>query len=201
MTVRLVEMSKVEPIPGQLHPHIIPIRVPPVEVTIHADRQLTFSILTAFDAVRPNEHGSLRVLVHDGDRWLIEFHTTYTLWFGRRSTIVTTEWVSVLPHSRVEFNLAGPSGYLASLEDRFTLDVADGATRFRYESTFGMRGWIIGWLFGKVVVEPLMRRHMREHAREVKHLIEARSSSHRRAPLPDTETSDPSAPSPPRPSP
>jgi hypothetical protein len=164
---------------------VIPIHVPPVETTIHADRRLAFSVLTAFDSVRPSEHGSLRVLERHGDRWLIEFETVYSLPFGRGSTFVTKEWVTPQPPGQIEFTLAQPSGYLVLLDDRFSLVEDSGSTRFRYESTFGMRGSVIGWVFGKFVVEPLMRRHMRKHVNDMKQLIEARARTGRNVVRPE----------------
>ncbi len=174
---------------------VIPIRVPTVEVMLQADRRLAFEVLTAFDSARAREGGGLRVIERQGDRWLIEFHTSYALWLGRRSTFVTTEWVTVTPPGQIDFTLAEPSGSLTLLEDRFTLDDIDGATRFRYDSTFGMRGAIVGWALGKLVVEPLMRRHMRDHVSDVKRIIETRAAKSRVYSRPATDPTELGGPS------
>ena len=174
---------------------VIPIRVPPVDVILQADRRLAFEVLTAFDSARAREGGALRVIERHGDRWLIEFHTSYALWFGRKSSFETTEWVTVTPPGQIDFTLAEPSGSLVLLEDRFTLDDIDGATRFRYESTFGLRGSIFGWVLGKLVVEPLMRRHMHNHVIDVKRIIEARAAKSRIYPQPATGPAESDAPS------
>ncbi|HVB63768.1 MAG TPA: SRPBCC family protein [Nitrolancea sp.] len=174
---------------------VIPIRVPPVDVMLLADRRLAFEVLTAFDSARASEGGALRVIERQGDRWLIEFHTSYSLWFGRRSTFVTTEWVTVTPPGQIDFTLAKPSGSLTLLKDRFTLDDIEGGCRFRYDSTFGLRGSIFGWVLGKLFVEPLMRRHMRNHVVDVKRIIEARAAKSRIYPRLATDPTVSDAPS------
>ena len=167
---------------------VIPIHVPPVGATMRADRRLAFEVLTAFEAV-----DSLRVIEHEGDRWLIEFHTPYP-WFGRVHDFVTIESVTLTKPSRIEFSLVKAGKGLALLEDRFTFEDVDGSTRFLYESTFGMSWSVVGWLFGKIVMEPLMKRHMRKHTAEVKAMIEARAE-HSRV-YPQRGTASRSEPSP-----
>jgi len=49
---------------------ILPIRLKPVELHIHADRRLAFQVLTAFGA-RQEDGGSSTVLKDEGDRKLV----------------------------------------------------------------------------------------------------------------------------------
>lgn len=166
--------------------YIIPIRVTPVETLIAADRRLAFEVLSAFDAARPGSGSSARVIAEEDGRRLVEFRTEYVAWRGRPSTVVTTEWVTLHPPERIDFTLAQPSGSLALLIDRFTLDDVSGATRFRYESTFGLGRGVIGWVLGNLLVAPWMRRHMHEHTAQVKRLIETRAAHSRQYPRPPT---------------
>jgi len=121
---------------------IIPIRLAPVELHIHADRWLAFEVLSAFGA-RQDDGGSSAVLKDEG--------------------------------------VEGP---LQLLRDRFTLHAADGCTRFRYESTIGLEGAVVGWLRGQLLVRPILGRFTREHSRELKKTIEARALKSRLYPPP-----------------
>src|SRR5207247_10855445 len=53
---------------------ILPIRLRPVEIHIHADRRLAFQVLTAFGA-RQDDGGSSVVLKAEGDRRLVAFQS------------------------------------------------------------------------------------------------------------------------------
>ncbi len=53
---------------------VIPIRLKPADLHIHADRRLAFQVLTAFGA-RQEGGSSSRVLKDHGDRKLVEFHS------------------------------------------------------------------------------------------------------------------------------
>ncbi len=102
---------------------VIPIRLAPVEVHIHADRRLAFQVLTAFRAKQ--EAGAPPVLMDEGNRKLVEFHTV----IGRR-TYRTVEWVTLREPEEIRFE--GVEGPLALLQDRFVLEEDQGCTRFRY---------------------------------------------------------------------
>ncbi|MFQ5521233.1 MAG: hypothetical protein ACE5FK_07545, partial [Candidatus Methylomirabilia bacterium] len=125
---------------------VIPIQMPPVEIHIHADRGLAFQVLTAFGAKQPGG-GSSRVLREEEGRKLVEFHTAMPSSTGGRKVYRTVEWVSLHAPEAIEFE--GVEGPLDLLRDRFVLEDAGGCTAFRYESTFGMKGWIFGWLVGR----------------------------------------------------
>ncbi len=146
---------------------IIPIRLRPVEVHVHADRRLAFQVLTAFGA-KQEDGGSSRVLRDDGDRKLVEFHTP----IGKK-TYRTVEWVTLREPEEIRFD--GVEGPLALLRDRFVLADAGGCTLFRYESTIGIKGSLAGWLIGRLRVRPRLVRFMRAHGLELKETIEARA--------------------------
>ena len=159
---------------------IIPIRLPPVELHIHADRRLAFEVLSAFGA-RQDDGGSSLVLKDEGERKLVEFHTPFSTPRGRK-TYRTVEWVTL--HGPDEILFEGVEGPLRLLRDRFTLHDVDGCTRFRYESTFGLEGAVVGWLRGQLLVRPILKRFMREHSLELKKTIEARALKSRVYPAP-----------------
>ena len=152
---------------------------------IQADRRLAFEVIAAFRS-RSNPVDSIRVI----DRWddenclLAEFSTPVPLPFGKPRTLKTVEYVTFHEPSRIEFELAEPNGILHILQDRFILEDADGWTRFRYESRFGLSGWMFGWLLGKLVISGMFRRHMRTHVTALKETIEARAVRSRRFPAP-----------------
>lgn len=153
---------------------VIPVRLPPQEVHIHADRRLAFQVLTAFGASQGIEGGASQVLRREDDgSLLVEFHTQGQGLFGQRKVYRTVERVTLHEPDRVEFE--GVEGPLTLLEDRFFLAADGNCTRLRYESRFGLRGWIAGWLISLLYVRPLMRRMMRHHLAEMKETIEARA--------------------------
>ena len=161
---------------------IIPIRLKPVELHIHADRRLAFQVLTAFGA-RQEDGGSTTVLKDEGDRKLVEFHSVIPT-RGRRETIYrTVEQVTL--HEPDEIRFEGVEGPLELLEDRFLLENVAGCTLFRYESTFGIRGGLVGWLRGQLVVGPVLRRFMRQHSLKLKKTIEDRAKKSRLYPYRD----------------
>ena len=151
---------------------VIPIRMDAVEIHIHADRRLAFQVLTAFGTAQPDGSSS-RVLRDEGHRKLVEFHSLMPTSTGGKKVYRTVEWVTLYEPEAIDFQ--GVEGPLALLRDRFILDDVGGCTQFRYESTFGMKGWIFGWLRGQFYVKPLLCRFMHEHTRQLKATIEGRA--------------------------
>jgi hypothetical protein len=151
---------------------MIPIRMEPVEAHIHADRRLAFQVLTAFGTSQPDGSSS-RVLLDAGERKLVEFHTLYAVDGEVRKVLRTVEWVTLHEPEAVDF--FGVEGPVPFLRDRFLLEDAGGCTRFRYESTFGLNGWLVGWLVGHYRVKPRMSRFMLAHTRGLKTTIEERA--------------------------
>ncbi len=150
----------------------IPIQLRHAEVHVHADRRLAFQVLTAWGGAGPDGKPTSRVIGEQDGRLLIEFRTPMSL-FGRTKVFRTVEWVTLTPPERIDFEAA--EGPLSILRDRFTLEDRGGCTRFRYESTIGVRGWLAGWLIGKLFVQAIMERFMRRHLAELKETIEARA--------------------------
>lgn len=163
---------------------VIPIRMDPVEIHIHADRRLAFQVLTAFGAKQPDGSSS-RVLREEGDRKLVEFHSLIPTSRGKK-IYRTVEWVTLREPEGINFE--GVEGPLDLLKDRFVLEDDGGCTRFRYESSFGMKGWVLGWLVGRFAVKPVLRRFMRDHVRGLKETIEARAKRSRVFPYRDCGT-------------
>ena len=158
----------------------IPIRLPPVEVHIHADRRLAFQVITAFGAPAEKDGPSTKVLSREGDRLLVEFKTSVKGLLGGHKVYRTVEWVTLHEPDRIDFE--GVKGPLPLLHDRFTLEQEEGCTRFRYESEFGIGGWVFGWLIGMLYVKPKMKRFIREHVEEMKQTIEARAERSKKVP-------------------
>lgn len=152
---------------------IIPVRLPPIDIHVHADRRLAFQVLTAFGAAAPGAAASSQVLWREPGRLLVKFETPARGPLGRRKVYKTLEWV--VPHEpeRIEFETV--QGPLSMMRDRFLLEEQQGCTRLVYESEFGVKGSALGWLVAMLYVRPLLRRLMREHLREMKTLIEARA--------------------------
>lgn len=164
---------------------VIPVRLPPVEVHIHADPQLAFEVLTAFGAKLP-DGASSRVLRDEGNRKLVEFHSSVPGFLGRTKRYRTVEWVTLDPPNEVRFQ--GVEGPLDFLEDRFVLrDDGRGCTSFRYESTAGVKGWLGGWLIARTYVRWVLGRFMGEHTLELKRTIEERAMRSKVYPLPECE--------------
>ncbi len=155
---------------------IIPIRLEPVECHIHADRRLAFQVLTAFGAKQEDGSAS-RVLADEGHRKLVEFVTPIPSARHGSRTYRTVEWVTVREPEEIRFD--GIEGPLALLRDRFVLLDEVGCTRFRYESTIGLRGSVVGWLVGHRRVRPTLQRFMRRHSRQLKATIETRARQSR----------------------
>lgn len=155
---------------------VIPIRMDAVEIHIHADRRLAFQVVTAFDTAQPDGSSS-RVLRDEGHRKLVEFHSLIPTAAGGKKIYRTVEWVTLHDPEAIDFE--GVEGPLDLLRDRFVLDDVAGCTRFRYESMFGLKGWIVGWLAARSRVKPLLDRFMREHARQLKATIEERAKRSR----------------------
>ena len=155
---------------------VIPVRMEAVETHIHADRRLVFQVLTAFGASQ-SDGGSSTVLRDEGHRKLVEFRSLIPTAAGSKQMVRTVEWVTLHEPEAIDFE--GVEGPLDLLRDRFVLDDVAGCTRFRYESTFGLKGWIVGWLAARFRVKPLLGRFMREHTRQLKAIIEARAKRSR----------------------
>ncbi len=155
---------------------VIPIRMDPVEIHIHADRRLVFQVLIAFGAKQPDGSSSSVLREEDG-RKLVEFHSLIPTPAGGEKRYRTVEWVTLHEPETIDFE--GVEGPLHLLRDRFVLEDVGGCTRFRYESTFGMRGWIVGWLIAIFRVKPVLGRFMREHVRRLKETIEERAKRSR----------------------
>ncbi len=153
---------------------LIPVRLPPQEVHIHADQRLAFQVITAFGVSQGLDGSHSKVLRREDDgRILVEFHTQGPGLFGRPKLYRTVERVTLHEPGRVEFD--GVEGPLTLLEDRFFLEADGNCTCLRYESRFGLRGWLVGWLVSVLYVRPLMRRMMRQHLEEMKDIIETRA--------------------------
>ena len=163
--------ARVKRTPWPLFP--IPIRLPTVEAEIHADRWLAFQVITAFGTSSPGSDASSRVLSNDNGRPLVEFRVPMPGLFGGRKIYCTVECVTLDEPETIEFE--GVKGPLPLLRDRFTLKERGACTRFRYESTFGVRGWVAGWLIGVLMVRPMMKRFMLKHVQEMKETVEARA--------------------------
>ena len=155
---------------------VIPIRMEPVETHIHADRRLVFQVLTAFGASQP-DGGSSTMLRDEGHRKLVEFRTLIPTAAGGKQMLRTVEWVTLHEPEAIDF--VGVEGPLDFLRDRFVLEEVGGCTSFRYESTFGLKGWIVGWLIGRRRVKRRLSRFMREHSNALKATIEERARQSR----------------------
>ena len=158
----------------------IPIRLPPVEIHIHADRRLAFQVITAFDTAAENDGPGSRVLSQEGNILLVEFNTPIRGLLGGRKVYRTVERVTLHEPEMIEFE--GVEGPLPLLHDRFTMEQEEGCTLFRYESEFGVRGWVFGWIIGMLYVRPKLKRFIREHVEEMKQTIEARAERSRQYP-------------------
>ena len=115
----------------------------------------------------------------DGGR-LVEFRTPVRGLLGGSSVFRTVEWVTVEEPETVDFR--GVEGPLPLLHDRFTLEAEGGCTRLRYQSEFGVKGWVAGWLIGVLYVRPKMKRFIQAHVQEMKETIEARAVRSKRFP-------------------
>lgn len=155
---------------------IIPIRLTPVKLHVHADRRLAFQVLTAFGA-RTEDGGSSKVLKDEGGRKLVEFHSMIPTPGDPHKIYRTVEWVTL--HEPDEIRFEGVEGPLDLLRDRFALEDVAGCTLFRYESTIGLNGGIPGWVRGQLVVRPVLLKFMREHSRKLKATIEDRARQSR----------------------
>jgi hypothetical protein len=169
--------------------NLIPIDLEPEEILIRADRRLSFEVVSAFRSPGTTPIPSIHVIKRwdEQNRLLAEFSTPTPLPFGISSTLKTVEYVTFYEPERIEFELAEHSGILHFLEDRFLLENENGWTRFRYESRFGIGGWVFGWVLGKLVFEAMFKQHMRRHLAELKETIEARARRSRQYPLPEDE--------------
>jgi hypothetical protein len=171
---------------------VIPITVEPEEILIRADHRLAFEVIAAFRSPNTNPVNTIRVLNRwdEENRLLAEFSSPVPLPFGMSSTLRTVEYVTFYEPSRIDFELAEPTGLLCLLQDRFSFEAVEGGTRFRYESRFGVAGWVFGWILGQLVFKLMFKRHMRTHVAELRETIEARAIHSRRYPIADEQSSN-----------
>ena len=145
----------------------IPIRMPQVEIEVHADRRLAFQVCTAWGAAGPDGKPVSKVLKEEDDgRLLIEFRTPVKGLLGRTKVNRTVELVTLQEPERIDFQ--GVEGPLPRLQDRFTLEEWESCTRFKYDSTFALHGSVLGWIVGMLYVRPILKRFMRAHLEELK---------------------------------
>lgn len=148
---------------------IIPIKMKPAEVQIKSDRLGVYTRLTSFADDSPP--GGPRVLVREGPGVLIaEFRTSVTGLLGGSKTYRTVERVTL--NAPVDIRFEGIEGPLDLLRDRISLAEESGGTMVRYESTFGLRGSLLGWLLGMFYVKRLLGRFMQQHLQQLKASIE-----------------------------
>ena len=160
---------------------VIPVRLPALEVHIQADPRLAFEVLAAFGA-KQGDDASSRVLQDEGDKKLVEFHSSTRGFFGRTKHYKTVEWVTLDPPNEVLFE--GIEGPLDHMEDRLSLSEQDGCTCFRYESTVGVKGWLGGWLVTQTYIRWVLGKFMREHTESLKQAIEQRAARSKVYPTP-----------------
>lgn len=147
---------------------------------MHADRRLAFQVITAFGAASEMDGPSSRVISREDNKLLVEFTSQVRGLLGGHKTYRTVEQVTLYEPEMIDFQ--GVKGPLPYLHDRFTLEQEEGCTRFRYESEFGVRGWVFGWVIGMVYVRPKLKRFIGEHVEEMKQTIEARAQRSRKFP-------------------
>ena len=158
----------------------INIRIPAMDVHIHANRRLAFEVITAFGASADGDGPSTKVLSRSEDGLLVEFLTPVRGLLGGHKVYRTVERVTLHEPEAIDFQ--GVEGPLPYLHARFTLEENGGCARLRYESEFGVRGWVGGWLVGMLYVRPKMKRFIQEHLEEMKETIEARAQRSRKYP-------------------
>ena len=122
----------------------IGIKASSVDIHIHADRRLAFQVLSAFGAGGSSDGATSRILEANpaSGEMLFEFHTPVSGAFGRKVVYRTVERVRLSEPGSIEFE--GVEGPFSLPQDRFALEVEEGCTRFRYDSVFGIRGWVFG---------------------------------------------------------
>ena len=121
---------------------VIPVRLTPLEVHIHADRRLAFQVITAFGAAQAGDASS-RVLSQENGRLLVEFHTAGNGLFGRRKVYHTVEWVSAQEPERIDFDTV--KGPLTMMRDHIILEEQGGARSFATRASADCgAGWPAG---------------------------------------------------------
>ena len=148
---------------------VMPLRLKPAEVYVHASQAEVFARLTAFRENKlPNAWP--RVLEQEASgALLVEFRTAVTGLLGRRKLHRTAERVTIDEPAEVRFE--GVEGPLDLLRDRLSAEPFEGGTLVRYESTVGLRGSIFGWLLCLLYVRPVMQRFMAQHLAELKQTV------------------------------
>ncbi len=153
---------------------VVSIKLDPIEVPIHADRRLAFQVMTAFGAGPKDAAESSKVLEHDGDRVLVEFHSPVKGLHGRTKVYKTTEWV--MPHEPERIDFEHVNGPLEIMHDHMELEeVEGGCMTLRYTSEFAVRWWWPGWIIGILYVRPTLRKMMEKHLLDLKETIEERA--------------------------
>ena len=148
---------------------IVPIRMEPAEVQIDAPQPLVYARLTSFTAEGATE-GSTVLGREASGVFVVEFRTTVRGLLGGEKTHRTVERVTLSEPEELRF--LGLEGPLALLQDRISLVEESSGTRLRYESTFGLKGSVLGWLLGVAHVKRVLARFMRAHLSQLKDSIE-----------------------------
>ncbi len=148
---------------------IVPIRMEPAEVQIDAPRPLVYARLTLFTAEGATE-GPTVLRREASGALIVEFRSTVRGLLGGEKTHRTVERVTLSEPEELRF--LGLEGPLALLRDRISLIEAGSGTLVRYESTFGLKGSILGWLLGIAYVKRVLARFMRAHLSKLKDSIE-----------------------------
>jgi len=163
----------------------IPIDLPDQSIHIHAPRELAFEMISALGSMSGDKSARApmsKVLRKEADKMLIEFNTPLKLG-PIATTWKTTEWVTPMQPSSIDFELVPTDGILAGglrqLSDRFEFAEEGNCTVLNYKSRFGIRWSVGGWLLGIAVVKPIIKAHMIEHLDEIKEMIENRAKRSR----------------------
>jgi hypothetical protein len=143
---------------------VLPVRLPAVEAVVSAPREEVFDWVTSF--MRNTSGGGSRVLrTEKNGEHVAEFVSVVYGLLGRRKVHRTIERVRLEPPREVRFQ--GMEGPLDLLHDRFELTEVEAGTRFRYESTVGLRGSVFGWLLCQTYVRVVLGRFMRKHVSDI----------------------------------
>jgi hypothetical protein len=153
---------------------VMPVSLPAVEAVIPAPPDAVFEWVTSF--TKNTTQGGSRVLSTEENGDLIcEFVSVVYGLMGRRKVHRTIERVTLEPPAEVRFQ--GMRGPLDLLSDRFTLTPVEGGTLFRYESTVGLKGSVLGWLLCRTYVCVVLGRFMRDHVAKIGEHFASQASS------------------------
>lgn len=144
---------------------VMAVKMPAAEVNVPASPEDVYESLTSFTR-ESNEDGP-RILQREvGGELVVEFRSQVTGLLGRRKTHRTVERVTLNPPHEVRFR--GIEGPLDLLSDRISLRPEGSGTRVRYESTVGLRGFVLGWLLCQTYVRIVLGRFMRRHVEGIR---------------------------------